>query len=460
MEKALQGVLDRVEIRESLLFLAQLLRDFFQVKVLLLIDDYDHLPNKVFVTGRKQIEKYKKMVGYIIKKAFTYGNLYISHAVIFGTSSLNYDFSSYNYPGFGHYELGNWMFLADHRYGPFIGFNEYEIDGLCQRYQCTNEEKTQLKLWYNGYLTRKPNLHDEDKQKIKWIDFQPFGSEQRSIYNPYSIIQYLSHRSSLNTSFKGFWPRSQDHHFIYNFLRVPEFRNKFIELFKYEDIELPFDRDRIPHVFHQFTSIETYDDQTIELEDADSLLVVFCFDSGYLSYSKDLFHVARIPNYEIKRSLSDTLVEFYRKRSMPMDEIGTCFDQIIATETWNETSIAASEAQRVLSKTFRIISKPSYYRGPRTEIAGSELLHMELLPKGMEFHNIIFTAAWLTSLRRPETVVNVTELGDYRERDDILVHDRAKHRALIIRVRNQTNMEKTIPIGFRRALKPRKIPPK
>ena len=59
-------------------------------------------------------------------------------------------------------------------------------------------------------------------------------------------------------------------------------------------------------------------------------------------------------------------------------------------------------------------------------------------------------------MKRPDIVVNVTQIGDYRERDDILVHDRGQNDALIIRIRNQTDMEKSIPIGFRRALKPKK----
>ncbi|XP_065220636.1 uncharacterized protein LOC135845747 [Planococcus citri] len=459
-DRALQGTLDQVEQRESILFLAQLLKDFFRANVLLLIDDYDYFSNKAFVSGRKYIDRYKKIVRMIVKKCFTYGNLYISHAVIFGSSSLNYNFSSYNYPKVGHYELGNRMFLSDDRFGAFLGFTENDVNTLCHKYQCTDEETQQLRLWYNGYLTRKLHLHDEETNKLKWMDVQTFGSEQRSIYNPYSITQYFSHRSSskkMTPVFKNFWPQSQDLQFMYNFLRVPEFRDKFVGLFKYDGIEMPFDRNEIPQAFHQFTSMEIFNDQMIELQDAENLLVGFFFDSGYLCYSNDLYHVARIPNYEIKHTLIEILLDFYQKRNMPMDEIRDCFDRIITATSWNDSVIVASEAQEVLSRTFRIISKPYYYkRMPTNQDSELEPIRQVLLPKGPELHNIIFTAALHTSLGKNNTVVNVTETGDYRERDDILVHDRANNNALIIRFRNQTNMEKAIPVGFRRALKPKK----
>ncbi|OZG31458.1 AAA family ATPase [Rickettsia endosymbiont of Culicoides newsteadi] len=164
------GKVELAQLKISLSFLSKLLFKHFDQKVYILIDEYDTPINSSYIKfGDKSkefeqvLEIFRGMFGSTLKsnpyleKGVITGILRIAKANLF--SDLN-NVSEYT--------------LLDDDFSKFYGFTQTEIDELLTKVP-TETSPEEIQDWYNGYT---------------------FGGEV--IYNPWSIMQCLSHKGKLD----------------------------------------------------------------------------------------------------------------------------------------------------------------------------------------------------------------------------------------------------------------------
>ena len=173
----------------SLRLLSEYLYNYYQKKVVLLIDEYD---NPLIVANQNGY--YKEAINF-------YRNLYSSAlktnsnlkmGVLTGIVQVAKEgiFSGLN-------NVKTYNILGD-KFEVFFGLNEEEVEEALKYFEMTYEIK-EVKRWYDGYK---------------------FGNSE--VYNPWSIINYLSDRG-----LQAYWVNTSDNALIYDNLK-----NSTVDVFK------------------------------------------------------------------------------------------------------------------------------------------------------------------------------------------------------------------------------------
>ncbi|MCC8419243.1 MAG: ATP-binding protein [Rickettsia endosymbiont of Glossina mortisans submortisans] len=170
LERYFSGNFNLEDTKDALRFLSELLFKHFNQKVYILIDEYDTPINTAYLELGGKSEEFEKvlklfrgMLGSSLKsnpyleKGVITGILRIAKANLF--SDLN-NVTEYT--------------LLDNSFSKFYGFTQEEVDELLTKVPLETNPN-QIKDWYNGYN---------------------FGNE--TIYNPWSIMQCLSHKGQLD----------------------------------------------------------------------------------------------------------------------------------------------------------------------------------------------------------------------------------------------------------------------
>ena len=234
----------------SLRLLSEYLYNYYQKKVVLLIDEYD---NPLIVANQNGY--YKEAINF-------YRNLYSSAlktnsnlkmGVLTGIVQVAKEgiFSGLN-------NVKTYNILGD-KFEVFFGLNEEEVEEALKYFEMTYEIK-EVKRWYDGYK---------------------FGNSE--VYNPWSIINYLSDRG-----LQAYWVNTSDNALIYDNLK-----NSTVDVFK--DLEALFEGKAIKKEISPFFTFE-------ELSKFDGIWQLMVYN-GYLKISEKLSndeYMIKIPNYEIQ----------------------------------------------------------------------------------------------------------------------------------------------------------------
>ena len=234
----------------SLRLLSEYLYNYYQKKVVLLIDEYD---NPLIVANQNGY--YKEAINF-------YRNLYSSAlktnsnlkmGVLTGIVQVAKEgiFSGLN-------NVKTYNILGD-KFEVFFGLNEEEVEEALKYFEMTYEIK-EVKRWYDGYK---------------------FGNSE--VYNPWSIINYLSDRG-----LQAYWVNTSDNALIYDNLK-----NSTVDVFK--DLEALFEGKAIKKEISPFFTFE-------ELSKFDGIWQLMVYN-GYLKINEKLSndeYMIKIPNYEIQ----------------------------------------------------------------------------------------------------------------------------------------------------------------
>ena len=234
----------------SLRLLSEYLYNYYQKKVVLLIDEYD---NPLIVANQNGY--YKEAINF-------YRNLYSSAlktnsnlkmGVLTGIVQVAKEgiFSGLN-------NVKTYNILED-KFETFFGLSEEEVENSLKYFELEYEIE-EVKKWYDGYK---------------------FGNSE--VYNPWSIINYLSDRK-----LQAYWVNTSDNALIYDNLK-----NSTVDVFK--DLESLFEGKEIKKEISPFFTFE-------ELSKFDGIWQLMVYN-GYLKISKKLSndeYMIRIPNYEIQ----------------------------------------------------------------------------------------------------------------------------------------------------------------
>ena len=234
----------------SLRLLSEYLYNYYQKKVVLLIDEYD---NPLIVANQNGY--YKEAINFYrnlyssalktnsnLKMGVLTGIVQVAKEGIF--SGLN-NVITYNI-------LGN-------DFETFFGLSEEEVENSLKYFELEYEIE-EVKKWYDGYK---------------------FGNSE--VYNPWSIINYLRTKE-----LQAYWVNTSDNALIYDNLK-----NSTVDVFK--DLEALFEGKAIKKEISPFFTFE-------ELSKFDGIWQLMVYN-GYLKISKKLSndeYMIKIPNYEIQ----------------------------------------------------------------------------------------------------------------------------------------------------------------
>ena len=234
----------------SLRLLSEYLYNYYQKKVVLLIDEYD---NPLIVANQNGY--YKEAINF-------YRNLYSSAlktnsnlkmGVLTGIVQVAKEgiFSGLN-------NVITYNILKD-KFETFFGLSEEEVENSLKYFELEYEIE-EVKKWYDGYK---------------------FGNSE--VYNPWSIINYLSDRK-----LQAYWVNTSDNALIYDSLK-----NSTVDVFN--NLQTLFEGKEIKKEISPFFTFE-------ELSKFDGIWQLMVYN-GYLKISKKLSndeYMIKIPNYEIQ----------------------------------------------------------------------------------------------------------------------------------------------------------------
>ena len=234
----------------SLRLLSEYLYNYYQKKVVLLIDEYD---NPLIVANQNGY--YKEAINF-------YRNLYSSAlktnsnlkmGVLTGIVQVAKEgiFSGLN-------NVKTYNILED-KFETFFGLSEEEVEEALKYFELEYEIE-EVKKWYDGYK---------------------FGNSE--VYNPWSIINYLRIKK-----LQAYWVNTSDNALIYDNLK-----NSTVDVFN--NLQTLFEGKEIKKEISPFFTFE-------ELSKFDGIWQLMVYN-GYLKISKRLSndeYMIKIPNYEIQ----------------------------------------------------------------------------------------------------------------------------------------------------------------
>ena len=241
---------DDAEYDNALLNLTKYLYNYYQKKVVLLIDEYDSplITANQFGYYKEAINFFRDFLSSALKT-----NSNLKMGVLTGIVQVAKEgiFSGLN-------NVKTYNILGD-KFETFFGLSEEEVENALKYFGMTYEIK-EVKRWYDGYK---------------------FGNAE--VYNPWSIINYLSDRG-----LQAYWVNTSDNALIYDNLK-----NSTVDVFK--DLEALFEGKAIKKEISPFFTFE-------ELSKFDGIWQLMVYN-GYLKINKKLSndeYMIKIPNYEIQ----------------------------------------------------------------------------------------------------------------------------------------------------------------
>ena len=241
---------DDAEYDNALLNLTKYLYNYYQKKVVLLIDEYDSplITANQFGYYKEAINFFRDFLSSALKT-----NSNLKMGVLTGIVQVAKEgiFSGLN-------NVKTYNILGD-KFETFFGLSEEEVENALKYFGMTYEIE-EVKRWYDGYK---------------------FGNAE--VYNPWSIINYLSDRG-----LQAYWVNTSDNALIYDSLK-----NSTVDVFK--DLEVLFEGKAIKKEISPFFTFE-------ELSKFDGIWQLMVYN-GYLKINEKLSndeYMIKIPNYEIQ----------------------------------------------------------------------------------------------------------------------------------------------------------------
>ena len=241
---------DDAEYDNALLNLTKYLYNYYQKKVVLLIDEYDSplITANQFGYYKEAINFFRDFLSSALKT-----NSNLKMGVLTGIVQVAKEgiFSGLN-------NVKTYNILGD-KFETFFGLSEEEVENALKYFGMTYEIE-EVKKWYDGYK---------------------FGNAE--VYNPWSIINYLSDRG-----LQAYWVNTSDNALIYDSLK-----NSTVDVFN--NLQTLFEGKEIKKEISPFFTFE-------ELSKFDGIWQLMVYN-GYLKISEKISndeYMIKIPNYEIQ----------------------------------------------------------------------------------------------------------------------------------------------------------------
>ena len=261
-----------VDLLNSLKMISKIMYQYYNKPVILLLDEYDVPLQNAYVEGYydEAVKFFKTFYGVTFKD-----NPYLEKTVITGVSRVAKEsiFSGAN--NFKVYTV------LDNEFADDFGITEQEMDKVIEDFE-VQDDKEEIKRWYDGY-------------KI---------GEVEGIYNPWSILNYLTDRKLM-----PYWVNTSSNDLIKLILKNSEtVKEKIERLLKDEAIEVKIDLETV------IVGIENNEDNIWGL----------MLGTGYLKVEETInvsegIYKVKLPNYEIKLLFSQIIDDWFRNKVIGND---------------------------------------------------------------------------------------------------------------------------------------------
>ena len=263
---------DENALKTSVIELSKYLNRHYGKQVILLIDEYDVPLQNAYVEGYydEAVRFFKTFYGTTFKD-----NPYLEKTVLTGVSRVAKEsiFSGAN--NFDVYTV------LDNEFSEDFGITEKEMDKIIEDFNI-EDEKQEIKKWYDGYTI----------------------GNTTGIYNPWSILNYLTDRKLV-----PYWVNTSSNDLIKLILKNSVTVKERIErLLKGETIEVPINLETV------IVGIENNEDNIWGLLLGTGYLKV----TGVVDLAMHIYKV-KIPNYEIKILFQQIIDEWFRNKVIGND---------------------------------------------------------------------------------------------------------------------------------------------
>jgi len=263
----------------SVRFLADCLYQYWNHKVIILIDEYDVPLENSYFAGF-----YKEMIDFIrsIFESALKTNPSLEFAVITGCLRITKESI---FTGLNNLEM---ISILNRSYGEYFGFLQTEIDEMLCYYGLEGQRKL-IKEWYNGYL---------------------FGNSQ--VHNPWSVMNYVKALTVAPDELPApYWANTSSNSIIKSLVEKADIsvKNELEDLLAGGTIEKPVHEDI------------TYD----SVYDSEDNLWNFLFFTGYLKQiTRRMENVTQyitmmIPNHEVEYIYRNTITSWFREEIKERD---------------------------------------------------------------------------------------------------------------------------------------------
>ena len=263
---------NKIDMQNALKLLTRLLYKVYEKPVILLLDEYDVPLQNAYVEGYydEAVKFFKTFYGVTFKD-----NPYLEKTVITGVSRVAKEsiFSGAN--NFKVYTV------LDNEFADDFGITEKEMDKMIEDFE-VQDDKEEIKRWYDGY-------------KI---------GEVEGIYNPWSILNYLTDRKLM-----PYWVNTSSNDLIKLVLKnSTTVKEKIQRLLNDERIEVKIDLETV------IVGIENNEDNIWGL----------MLGTGYLKVEETVniaegIYKVKLPNYEIKHLFEDIIDKWFRNKVIGND---------------------------------------------------------------------------------------------------------------------------------------------
>lgn len=304
--------MDEVDVANSLNFLSRLLHEYYDRKVIILLDEYDTPLQEAYVSGY-----WAEMAAFIrnLFNATFKTNPHLERAIMTGITRVSKEsiFSDLN-----NLEV---ITTTDQKYATSFGFTQDEVMKALEEFNLSGQMET-VKLWYDGFT---------------------FGMA-RDIYNPWSITKYLEKRK-----FDAYWANTSSNSLIGLLIRQGD--------------------NKVKRTMESLLSggmLATALDEEIifnQLDENKDAIWSMMLASGYLKIEKtevdpenyEVVYYLKLTNFEVKRMFQKMFSGWFQKRDVPYG------DFIYAMQTGNlrEMNIYMSQILLEMVSSFDTAGKPS-----------------------------------------------------------------------------------------------------
>lgn len=299
---------DLSSYKRSLRFLCECLQNFYDKRVIILIDEYD-----VPLEGAYTYGFYQEMVDFI--REFLGSALKTNNSLQFAvlTGCLRISKESI-FTGLNNLRINS---ILTESYGEYFGFTEREVRHVCEEYELESKYD-EIKDWYNGYEFGKIN-----------------------VYNPWSVIQYIyDHVDNKNAYPISYWANTSSNSIVKDLINHADNDVK-------EEIEKLIAGGTITIPVHEDI---TYD----EVYDNKDNLWNFMFFTGYFKKVKETFNddvdkryvTLQIANREVHYIFKEKIQGWFEQKVKEADR-SKLFDAVIT----GNADIFRDELQKLLKET-------------------------------------------------------------------------------------------------------------
>ena len=263
---------DEVVLKNSVRELSKYLNRYYNKPVILLIDEYDVPLQNAYVEGYydEAVKFFKTFYGTTFKD-----NPYLEKTVLTGVSRVAKESI---FSGANNFKV---FTVLDNEFSDDFGITEKEMDKIIKDFDI-QDEKDNIRKWYDGYT---------------------IGNTE-GIYNPWSIINYLTDRKLV-----PYWVNTSSNDLIKMTLKNSvTVKEKIERLLKDEEIEVPINLETI----------------IVGIENDENNIWGLMLQTGYLKVTETVdlaMHIykVKIPNHEIKFLFQQIINDWFKDKVIGND---------------------------------------------------------------------------------------------------------------------------------------------